>query len=33
MRKRVIVIGAGPGDLAAAMLLAGHGYQVDVFEK
>lgn len=33
MRKRVIVIGAGPGGLAAAMLLAGHGYQVDVFEK
>ncbi|AQX55854.1 hypothetical protein BC359_17050 [Priestia flexa] len=33
MRKRVIVIGAGPGGLAAAMLLAGHGYQVHVFEK
>src|SRR5690606_33434911 len=33
MNKRMIVIGAGPGGLAAAMLLAGKGYQVDVYEK
>ncbi|WKA50608.1 phytoene desaturase family protein [Planococcus liqunii] len=33
MEKRMIVIGAGPGGLAAAMLLASQGYQVDVYEK
>ncbi|MRX73507.1 phytoene desaturase [Bacillus lacus] len=33
MPKKVSVIGAGPGGLAAAMILAGRGYQVDVFEK
>lgn len=33
MQKNVIVIGAGPGGLAAAMLLASHGYKVDVYEK
>jgi phytoene desaturase len=32
-KKRVIVIGAGPGGLAATLLLAGKGYQVTVFEK
>ena len=31
--KRVAIIGAGPGGLAAAMLLAGRGFRVDVFEK
>ncbi|GAA0361673.1 phytoene desaturase family protein [Bacillus horti] len=31
--KTAIVIGAGPGGLAAAMLLAGKGYKVNVFEK
>lgn len=30
---RVSVIGAGPGGLAAAMLLAAKGYHVDVYEK
>lgn len=33
MEKRMIVIGAGPGGLAAAMLLASQGYEVDVYEK
>jgi phytoene desaturase len=32
-RKRVIVVGAGPGGLAATMLLASKGYDVMVFEK
>ncbi len=31
--KRVIVIGAGPGGLAAAMLLSAQGYRVTVVEK
>lgn len=31
--KHVIVIGAGPGGLAASMLLANKGYRVTVFEK
>jgi phytoene desaturase len=33
MTQRVIVIGSGFGGLAAAVRLAAHGYQVDVFEK
>ncbi|TMU88121.1 phytoene desaturase [Bacillus sp. BHET2] len=33
MAKKIIVIGAGPGGLAAAMLLAGKGYNVEVYEK
>jgi len=32
-QKRVIVIGAGPGGLSAAMMLASKGYNVDVYEK
>lgn len=32
-KPNVAVVGAGPGGLAAAMLLAANGYQVDVFEK
>ena len=32
-KKKVIVIGAGPGGLAASMLLAHAGAQVDVFEQ
>jgi phytoene dehydrogenase-like protein len=31
--KRIAIIGAGPGGLAAAMLLARRGFQVQVFEK
>lgn len=31
--KTVVIIGAGPGGLAAAMLLAAKGYDVQVFEK
>ncbi len=31
--KKVAVIGAGPGGLASAMLLAAKGYNVQVFEK
>ncbi|TWI57943.1 phytoene desaturase family protein [Halalkalibacter nanhaiisediminis] len=31
--KKIFVIGAGPGGMAAAMLLAGQGYDVEVFEK
>ncbi|UQZ33905.1 phytoene desaturase [Paenibacillus sp. PK3_47] len=30
---RVAVVGAGPGGLAAAMLLAAEGYEVEVYEK
>src|SRR4051812_32800646 len=32
-RPRIAVIGAGPGGLAAAMLLAAQGSQVTIFEK
>ncbi len=31
--KRIIIIGAGPGGLSAAMLLAAKGYSVDIYEK
>ncbi|MDE5412083.1 phytoene desaturase family protein [Alkalihalobacterium chitinilyticum] len=32
-RKHIVVVGAGPGGLAAAMLLVSQGYKVTVFEK
>lgn len=32
-KKKIVVIGAGPGGLTAAMLLTSHGYDVEVFEK
>ncbi len=31
--KRISVVGAGPGGLSAAMILAHQGYEVEVFEK
>ncbi|WP_088005479.1 phytoene desaturase family protein [Indiicoccus explosivorum] len=33
MDKRIAVVGAGPGGLSAAMLLAAKGYKVTVYEK
>lgn len=33
MSKKVVIIGAGPGGLSAGMILASHGFQVEVFEK
>lgn len=33
MRKHIVIIGAGPGGLAAALLLAHQGHRVEVFEK
>jgi phytoene desaturase len=33
VRKKVIIVGAGPGGLAAGMLLASRGYSVDIYEK
>lgn len=32
-RRKAIIVGAGPGGLAAGMLLAGRGYEVTVYEK
>lgn len=32
-KKRIIIIGAGPGGLSAAMILANHGYSVTVLEE
>ena len=32
-KRRVIIIGAGPGGLTAGMLLASKGFEVQVFEK
>ncbi|MCM1984225.1 phytoene desaturase family protein [Lyngbya confervoides] len=32
MRKKVIVVGAGPGGLAIALRLLGQGHQVEIFE-
>lgn len=31
--KKIAIIGAGPGGLAAGMLLSKQGYQVDIYEK
>jgi phytoene desaturase len=32
-RKKIIVVGAGPGGLSSAMILASHGHDVVVYEK
>jgi phytoene desaturase len=32
-KKRIVIVGAGPGGLTAAMVLAGRGFDVEVFEK
>lgn len=32
-KKRILIIGAGPGGLTGAMLLASKGYDVTVYEK
>jgi phytoene dehydrogenase-like protein len=32
-KKKAVIVGAGPGGTAAAMLLAHQGYDVEVFEK
>ena len=33
IRKKVAIVGAGPGGLTAAMILAHRGFEVDLFEK
>lgn len=33
MKKKVAIIGAGPGGLTSAMLLLSRGYEVDIYEK
>ena len=33
MSAKILVVGAGPGGLAAALLLAHAGFQVEVFER
>lgn len=32
-KKKIVIIGAGPGGLSAGMILAHRGYQVDIFER
>ncbi|SPD73360.1 Phytoene desaturase [uncultured Desulfobacterium sp.] len=32
-KRRVVIVGAGPGGLAASMLLSSRGYNVTIFEK
>ncbi len=32
-QKKVIIVGAGPGGLTGAMILAHRGFQVTVYEK
>lgn len=32
-KKKIVIIGAGPGGLTTGMLLASQGYQVEIFEK
>lgn len=33
MSKKILIVGAGPGGLTSAMILAAKGYDVEVFEK
>ena len=32
-KKHIVIVGAGPGGLTSAMILAHRGFQVTVFEK
>ena len=32
-QRKIVIIGSGPGGLAAGMLLASKGYEIEVFEK
>jgi phytoene desaturase len=32
-KKKIVIVGAGPGGLTAAMVLARRGFQVEIFEK
>lgn len=33
LKKKVLIIGAGPGGLTAGMILSAQGYDVSIYEK
>lgn len=33
MKKKIVIVGAGPGGLTAGMILAHRGYEVEIYEK